>query len=68
MRTDETSRHSSASARPEASQPEFIDGYFTQRMNAGDRPQYGYPANHLPDATNARMEIVTSFMASHKSK
>ena len=46
----------------------FISGYFTQRVRSGDRPNYGYPANHLPETTGARMEIDTSFMASRKSK
>jgi hypothetical protein len=46
----------------------FIDGYFGQRVNSGDRPKYGYPTNHLPETTIARMELDTSFMASRKSK
>lgn len=40
-----------------------LEGYFAQRVRAGDRPNYAYPANHLPKATGARMEIVTSFVA-----
>ena len=46
----------------------FIDGYFTQRVDSGERPKYGYPTNHLPVTTGARMEINTSFMVSRKSK
>jgi hypothetical protein len=46
----------------------YIDGYFTQRVRAGERPKYGYPANHLPKTTDARMQIHTSFMASRKPK
>lgn len=46
----------------------FIDGYFTQRVRSGERPDYGYPANHLPETTGARMKIDTSFIASRKSK
>jgi len=44
----------------------FIDGYFTERVLAGERPSYGYPTNHLPETTIARMGIVTSFMAARK--
>jgi hypothetical protein len=46
----------------------FITGYFTQRIESGERPKYGYPTNHLPETTGARMEIHTSFMVSRKSK
>ena len=46
----------------------YIDGYFTQRVRAGERPDYGYPTNRLPETTIARMEIHTSFMASRKPK
>jgi hypothetical protein len=46
----------------------FIDGYFTQRIDSGERPKYGYPTNHLPETTGARMEVNTSFMVSRKSK
>lgn len=46
----------------------FIDGYFTQRVRAGERPDYGYPTNHLPETTVARMQIHTSFMASRKRR
>ena len=41
----------------------FIEGYFTSRINAGERPKYGYPANHLPITKGDRMEFVTSFVA-----
>lgn len=41
----------------------FIDGYFTGRVKAGERPSYGYPANHLPETDGSTMELVTSFMA-----
>lgn len=46
----------------------YIDGYFTQRVRSGERPNYGYPTNHLPEEVVARMQICTSFMASRKSK
>jgi hypothetical protein len=46
----------------------FIDGYFTQRLQTGDRPRYGYPTNHLPETTVARMEVHTTFIVSRKSK
>jgi hypothetical protein len=46
----------------------YIEGYFTQRVRAGERPKYGYPTNHLPETTIARMQIHTSFMASRKPK
>lgn len=42
----------------------YIDGYFTRRIMAGDRPKYGYPANHLPETNGETMELVTSFVAS----
>jgi hypothetical protein len=46
----------------------FIAGYFTQRVQSGERPKYGYPANHLPETTGARMEVCTSFMVCENSK
>ncbi len=46
----------------------FIDGYFSQRVRAGDRPNYDYPINHLPKTNGATMEVVTSFMAARKAK
>ncbi len=46
----------------------FIDGYFSQRVRAGDRPDYDYPINHLPKATGRTMEVVTSFVAARKPK
>jgi len=48
--------------------PIFLDGYFTKRFESGERPKYGYPTNHLPTPRDARMEIVTSFIASRQSK
>ena len=45
----------------------FIEGYFTTRINKGERPKYGYPANHLPTTTCDRMEVATTFMASKRS-
>lgn len=44
----------------------YINGYFSQRIAAGDRPDYGYPTNHLPDAEGEEMEIVTGFIAACK--
>lgn len=46
--------------------PLFISGYFSDCLAKGDRPDYGYPANHLPETTIDRMEIHTSFMISRK--
>lgn len=40
----------------------YIGGYFTSRIEAGERPKYGYPANHLPKTTSERMDVATSFM------
>lgn len=40
----------------------YIEGYFTDRWAAGDRPQYGYPAESLPEVGNATMTIVSGFM------
>lgn len=42
-------------------------GYFTQRIHAGERPVHGYPENHLPVTTGARMEVRTSFMVARAS-
>jgi len=51
-----------------ANRDPFIDGYFTQRIRSGEQPCYGYPTNHLPETTIARMGIDTSFIAARKSK
>lgn len=40
----------------------LIDGYFATCAKAGERPTYGYPANHLPEVAG-EMEIRTSFLA-----
>jgi hypothetical protein len=40
----------------------FVDGYCHARALAGDRPSYGYPANHLPKTTGST-KIKTIFMA-----
>jgi hypothetical protein len=47
--------------------PLFIDGYFTQRVKAGDRPSYGYPKNHLPE-TEGESEVVTIFSSPPPAK
>jgi hypothetical protein len=44
----------------------FIEGWFNQQFAAGERPDYGYPKNHLPDTTLDSMEVVTGFMAKPK--
>lgn len=44
----------------------FVSGYFTDQFAAGERPDYGYPKNHLPETTLDNMEVVTGFMASQK--
>ena len=46
----------------------FIDGYFDQLIQAGKRPRFGYPTNHLPETTIDKMDVVTGFMAAQKSK
>lgn len=40
----------------------YVDGYFTERWSAGDRPQYGYLAASLPDVGAATMPVVSGFM------
>ncbi|MDX7953524.1 hypothetical protein P7D22_20370 [Lichenihabitans sp. Uapishka_5] len=41
----------------------FITGWFTQQIEAGIQPEYGYPTNHLPETdTNAAIELVTGFV------
>jgi hypothetical protein len=59
-------------SRKENERPEmpslFIDGYFSQRLRAGDEPKYGYPANHVPETTLPSMEVVTGFLAARKGK
>lgn len=44
----------------------FLDGYFFQQFAAGERPDYGYPKNHLPETSLESMEVVTGFMAKRK--
>jgi hypothetical protein len=44
----------------------FLDGWFTQQFAAGERPDYGYPKNHVPDTYLDGMEVVTGFMAKPK--
>jgi hypothetical protein len=46
----------------------FIDGYFSQRVRSGERPEYDYPINHLPKKDGATMQVVTSFVAGRKNK
>ncbi len=43
------------------------EGYFTRRIHAGERPAHGYPENHLPATTGARMQVRTSFMVARAS-
>ena len=35
--------------KPDEKPPLFIDGYFTRRFKAGDRPTYGDPKSRIPD-------------------
>lgn len=42
----------------------YLDGYFAQRMMAGDEPDYGYPQNHLPEPKVEEMTVVTGFFMS----
>ena len=44
-----------------------LNGYFSKLAREGIRPDYGYPENHLPVTTGARMKIVTSFVAARVS-
>jgi hypothetical protein len=60
-------------ARTERNEPQrnerecqFLDGWFTQQFAAGERPDYGYPKNHLPTTSLDAMEVVTGFMAKPK--
>ena len=41
----------------------FIGGYFSRRM-ATEKPDYGYPKNHLPDVPKSSMTVKSGFMAS----
>ena len=41
----------------------FAQGYFTERLLKGDKPNYGYPVNHLPEPTVEEMEVETCFIA-----
>lgn len=56
--------------RPEAgNRPAlFIDGYLNDRFKSGERPDYGYPSNHLPATNGATMKVENSFFASRKDK
>lgn len=47
---------------------EFADGYFSSRILAGDKPDYGYPANHLPDVGDKEIELKTSFVEGRSDK
>ena len=40
----------------------IADGYFATCAKAGERPTYGYPANHLPPAMGS-MEVKTTFLS-----
>jgi hypothetical protein len=48
--------------------PLFISGYFSERIWKGEQPVYGYPKNHLPEATIREMEVKTGFVAALESK
>jgi hypothetical protein len=51
-------------ARELDNQSLFIDGYFSKRILAGERPDYGYPTNHLPEIKpGTSMEVKTGFIA-----
>lgn len=45
----------------------FLDGWFTQAFASGERPEYGYPKNRLPETTLESMEVVTGFLAKPKT-
>jgi len=40
----------------------MIVGYFGTRAKAGERPTYGYPPNHLPQASGT-MKVRTAFLS-----
>ena len=42
----------------------YITGHFSERLRAGERPDYGYPKNHLPTTDGSEMTVVTGFIAS----
>lgn len=49
-----------AATRPDL----FVDGYFSQLMMLGQRPDHGYPKNHLPDVpAAAEMEVEFGSLA-----
>lgn len=56
--------------RPEAGDRPamYIEGYLDNRFKSGARPTYGYPKNHLPDAGDQRMQVVTSFVGARRAK
>ncbi len=42
----------------------FTDGYYARRVANGDRPSYGYPPNHLPDAAISEMTTESGYVIS----
>ncbi len=47
----------------------FIEGYFSDRVKAGERPTYGYPKSPLPEVPEgAEMQVGSSFIDSLKNK
>lgn len=46
----------------------FIEGYLSERFDAGDFPNYGFPKNHLPQTTGGEMKVVTGFLAGRNPK
>jgi hypothetical protein len=46
----------------------FVKGYFTDRIRKGERPQYGYPANHVPETTFPHMEVETGYLTALRSR
>lgn len=47
--------------------PVYIEGYLTQRIDAGETPDYGYPKNHVPEAVVAEMNLPTGYMAGKRA-
>ena len=39
----------------------YIEGYLHKRVADGDIPEYGYRENHLPDTSEKKREIKSSF-------
>jgi hypothetical protein len=54
--------------RDSGGRPLYVEGYFSDRTWKGEQPDYGYPPNHVPHATIAKMKIETGYMTALKTK